>query len=83
MGEKQIEEIIENLEELQKDITVPKNVKIKIQGIIDVLKGKAELSMRINRALNDLDEMADDANMQSYTRTQIWNVVSLLEKISS
>jgi len=50
---------------------------------MDILNGKTDLSIRINKALNELDEIADDTNIQSYTRTQIWNIVSLLEKISS
>ena len=83
MKEKQIGEIMGGLEELQKDATVPKNVKIKIQNTMDILNGKTDLSIRINKALNELDEIADDTNIQSYTRTQIWNIVSLLEKISS
>jgi len=83
MKEKQIGEIMGGLEELQKDSTVPKNVKIRIQNTMDILNGKTDLSIRINKALNELDEIADDTNIQSYTRTQIWNIVSLLEKISS
>ena len=83
MKEKQIGEIMWGLEELQKDSTVPKNVKIRIQNTMDILNGKTDLSIRINKALNELDEIADDTNIQSYTRTQIWNIVSLLEKISS
>lgn len=83
MKEKQIKGVIKNLEDLQKDITVPRNIKIKIQNIIEVLKEKTELSIRINKALNELDEVADDVNMQSYTRAQIWNIVSSLEKINA
>ena len=83
MPEKQeIGDVIETLTKLQEDAAVPKNVKIKIQKIITSLKKKnTELSMKINKALHELDEIADDANMQPYTRTQIWNVVSMLEKI--
>jgi len=83
MPEKQeIGDVIETLTKLQEDAAVPKNVKIKIQKIITSLKEKnTELSMKINKALHELDEIADDANMQPYTRTQIWNVVSMLEKI--
>ena len=37
------------------------------------------LFKKINKALHELEEVAEDTNMQPYTRTQIWNVVSLLE----
>ena len=78
---KQIQDVIEILDELQEDLTVPKNVKIKLVNAAKALKGEAEPSISINKALNELEGITDDANMQSYTRTQIWNVVSLLEKI--
>ncbi|MBU0461926.1 MAG: UPF0147 family protein, partial [Nanoarchaeota archaeon] len=38
-----------------------------------------ELSIRINKALSELDEISDDTNLQAYTRTQIWNIASMLE----
>ena len=73
--------IIASISELQEDSTVPKNVKEKVQQIIHALKDeKAELSMRVDKALQILDDVAEDSNLQSYTRTQIWNIVSMLEK---
>lgn len=78
--EKQIKQVIETLTELREDASIPKNVKLKIEGIITSLKGSSDLSIKVDKALNELDEMASDTNMQSYTRTQIWNIVSLLEK---
>ncbi|MBW3003380.1 UPF0147 family protein [Candidatus Woesearchaeota archaeon] len=77
----ELNDVFEVLAELLDDSTVPKNVKNKVQDIIDALKEDTELSIRINKALHILDEISDDTNLQSYTRTQIWNVVSLLENI--
>ena len=81
MMDKDVENVIETLNELQEDATVPKNVRTMIQGIVDTLKEDTALSIKINKALNELDEIASDVNLQSYTRTQIWNIVSLLEKM--
>lgn len=81
MHNKQIGIIISTLTELIEDISVPKSIKIRIQEIIDTLKEENVLSIKINKVLNDLDEIATDVNLQPYTRTQIWNVVSMLEKI--
>ena len=77
-----IEETIEILKELENDINIPKNIKIKIQAIIGELEGNAEPSIQINKALNELDEISNDPNLEPYARTQIWNIVSILEKIS-
>ncbi len=79
MTEEKIKEIIDALSELGNDLAVPKNIKNRINHMIDILKDDSELSIRVNKVLNDLDEIADDTNMQAYTRIQILNIVSLLE----
>jgi len=82
MTNESISEALDALEELSNDNTVPKNIKQKLESIISGLKEEKELSMMVNRALNDLDEISDQNNIQSYTRTQIWNIVSLLETVN-
>lgn len=78
----QVNDIIEVLSDLLEDHTVPKNVKIKIEKIVASLKDEQDVSIRINKALSLLDEISDDNNIQSYTRTQIWNIASMLESLS-
>ena len=82
MSDEEINSIIGTLAELEEDTTVPKNVKLRIQGIINNLKENVEPPIKISKALSELDEIADDINLQAYTRTQIWNAVSALEKIN-
>ncbi len=71
--------VLEAIQELQEDATVPKNVKTKLDMIIEILKADEDLSMKAHRALHELDEISDDSNLQAYTRTRIWNIASLLE----
>jgi uncharacterized protein len=74
--------IISALEELQVDTTIPRNVKTKIEIIVKALKNEEEeFIIRKDKALNELDEISEDTNIQSYTRTQVWNIVSALEMI--
>lgn len=80
--EENIKEIIETLAGLQEDTTIPKNVNLKIKNIINTLKEKnTDTSIKINKALHELEEMEDDANLQPYVRTQLLNIASMLEKI--
>lgn len=83
MVEEQLKDIINMLEEIQNDNTVPKNVKVKIQESVDALNEEKELSLKVDKALHVLDELSNDTNMQPYTRTQLWNVVSMLEMLLS
>jgi len=74
--------VIEVLKELKEDATVPRNVKERIATTIKALEEKSEVSIRVNKALHELEVVADDPNLEAYTRTQIWNIVSALEKIA-
>ena len=76
----EINDIVDLLVEIIEDSTTPKNVKERMNKIVDILKNGDETSIKINKALNELDGIASDSNLQQFTRTQIWNVVSLLEK---
>lgn len=79
-----MEDIISNLRIIEEDNTVPKNVRSKIKSAISALEdpnGK-ETKVKIDKALQELDDLSDDPNLPSYTRTQIWNVVSTLESIA-
>ena len=81
MEHKEKEDIGTTLDELKDDVTVPKNVRLRIEKVIQVLNDKTENDIKVSKALNELEEIADDVNLQSYTRTQVWNVISALEKI--
>jgi uncharacterized protein (UPF0147 family) len=39
------------------------------------------MSLRVDKAQQELEEISADANLQPFTRTQLWNIVSLLETI--
>jgi len=81
--ETSVKDIIASISELRDDTTVPKNVKEKVQAVIQTLNDeKEELSMRIDKVLQILDGVAEDSNLQSYSRTQVWNIVSMLEKVT-
>lgn len=73
--------VLEALSELKEDMAVPKNVKLKIEGIVKILNEKTEKNIKISKILNELEEIADDVNLQPYARTKIWDAISSLEKI--
>lgn len=74
-----MEEISRLLDEISEDRTVPRNIRNMAQEAKSGLNSKQELAVRINSAISILDEVANDSNIPTYTRTQIWNIVSMLE----
>lgn len=80
--DQKVEHIITSLQELTGENSVPRNVKNKIDEIIKILTNEEEeLAIRKDRALNFLDEISEDTNLQSYTRTQVWNIATCLEML--
>ena len=77
----QIQMAIYQLKELECDSCVPKNVKSKIVKTIEVLEQKEETSIKVSKALHELETITEENNMQPMTRTQIFSVVSALEFI--
>ena len=76
--------VINNLNEIHSDSSVPRNVREKVKNSIIVLEEKnVDIAIKINKSLQELDELSDDPNIPVYTRTQIWNVVTLLETIQN
>ena len=81
MAAENIQEILSALTEMRDDPTVPRNIKTKVSTILGIMGEDSDILIRVNKALNELDDISDDTNMQAYTRTQVWNIVSLLESI--
>lgn len=76
------ENIIRSLSQIVEDRTVPKNIRRGCEECVSTLKDEEEdLSIRINACISTLDELSNDPNIPSYTRTHIWNIVSMLEAL--
>jgi len=73
------QEVIEALEFLKQDSMTIKRVKERADLIINLLKGNSETN--IDQALRELEDL-DSSEIPSYDRTQIWDVVSLLESVT-
>ena len=71
--------LIEYLGEMAEDQSVPRNVKAKMNEVIGILKSDVDLSIKKHKVGQIFDELQDDSNIDSYTRTQLWSVVPLIE----
>lgn len=70
--------IIDILAEMENDDTIPKNMRVKIRGTINCLEQSNDCTI-IDKAIQELDCLADDPGLPVYAKTQIWNAVSILE----
>lgn len=78
MSEK-LKQIGDLLLQISEDRTVPRNIRESAQLAKESLESKEEQIMKVDKAIQLLDDISEDSNMPAYTRTQIWSIVSLLE----
>jgi len=75
-------EIFSLFTQIEEDQAVPKSVKIKLKNAAAILgEEDKDMAVRINKALEELDELCEDSNIQAYIKTELWNLVSLLESL--
>ncbi len=78
-----IESMNKLLDEISEDRTVPRNIRSLVQEAkTDLNDAQKDMEVRINSAVSILDNVSNDPNIPIYTRTQIWNIVSMLETMN-
>ncbi len=89
MSKKKIEEYMQKLNQamailnrVAEDNTTPRNIRRTAKQASDMLLDESlSLAARAANAIDLLDEISQDPNMPMYTRTRLWNVISVLEGI--
>jgi uncharacterized protein (UPF0147 family) len=75
----ELSNVIELLQEVIGDVTVSKNIRLTCDSCIQILNDNgSEVSVKCDRAIQALN-ITDDPNINMYTKTLIWQVISLLE----
>ena len=79
-----IADIVELLSEVSEDRTVPRNIRGAAANAMEILQDNGKDSVvKASEAIAVLDEISTDLNMPVHARTKIWNILSLLETITS
>ena len=80
MIEAKLEEILNLMDEIMQDTSVPRNIRSAISDAKQlVTKEDGDKVVNITQAIYILDEAANDVNIPMHTRTQIWSLISALE----
>lgn len=75
-----LQPVLEQLEELKGDADTSKTLKLKLESVLSLLNGDSELA--VDKALILLEEI-NSLDLSSYHRTQVWDIISLLESTKS
>ena len=79
MNNGQVEEVVAHLAALKAETDVSKRLKEKTEQVIILLKSDSDLA--VQKALLELEEL-NSFDMNSYHRTQVWDIVSMLESLN-
>ena len=72
---------VDNIKELSEDSTLPRNVKQKLGIVTEILENSGDISMKISKAIHELEDLVEEKNLQAYSRTQLFNIISILESV--
>lgn len=65
---------------ISEDHTTPRNIRRAAKEALGTLAETNQThGVRAAQVVNILDDISQDPNMPAYTRTRIWNIVSILE----
>lgn len=80
--EEKIKEVSDFIENLLKDTSIPKNVRVSLQKSVEYLNKKDdEQTVRISNAIYEIQQVSNDVNLPIHARTFIWQVLGMLERI--
>jgi uncharacterized protein (UPF0147 family) len=79
-----LKEVLEKIDEIINDHTMPKRVKTVLASIKeDLVKGNQDQAVRVTSAIYTIDEIVNDVNIPMHTKTALWNIVSDLEALKN
>ena len=80
--QKKLSQAIQILGLIADDNTTPRNIRRTAKQASDMLiDQKLSVAARAANAIAVLEEISQDPNMPMYSRTRIWNAISVLEGI--
>ncbi len=77
-------EITSIVDDLYNEKRIPKNIRSVIEEVLKVLKGPEHSNtVKLSTAVSMLEEACNDPNIPPHLRTEMWNVISILEAAQS
>jgi len=79
--EEELDGVAELMAEVIDDRSVPRNIRAAVEDAKNSILGDDDPAVKITQAIYRLDDVSNDINMPSHTRTEIWSIISELERI--
>ncbi|MFH0714310.1 MAG: UPF0147 family protein [Candidatus Diapherotrites archaeon] len=78
----EVKSVLELMDAILDDSSVPRNIRAAVEASKEKVSHIPEdHSVNLSSAIYLLDDVSNDINMPSHTRTEIWSIISALEAI--
>ena len=75
-------EAIELIDEICEEHGMPRNVKEVLNEVKTILQDNSQdVKIILDTAKQKISDLSEDPNLQTFSRTQIWNLASALEEV--
>jgi uncharacterized protein len=78
----ELNEVSQMLDNLVNDTTIPKNIRRALSEAKGRLDSAEEKSVKVSAAIYVIESIAEDINMPTHARTQIWAIMNALETLN-
>ena len=73
---------IELIDEICEEHGMPRNVKEVLTEVKTILQDNSQdVKIILDTAKQKISDLSEDPNLQTFSRTQIWNLASALEEV--
>lgn len=78
-----VEDVVAAINDVLEDPALQKNIKSKLEHIVSILKAstKKDVRLKVDKCIDELDEICNDVNIQPFVRTQLWTLIGMLETV--
>ncbi|MFH1721571.1 MAG: UPF0147 family protein [Candidatus Altiarchaeota archaeon] len=77
-----VDKVIGKIDETLEGYPMPKRVKASLMQIKEqIVDDKQDMAIRVTSAIYELDEIANDVNIQMHAKTALWDIISDLESL--
>ncbi|MBN1940707.1 MAG: UPF0147 family protein [Candidatus Diapherotrites archaeon] len=78
---KETKELVSLMQEVVEDRSVPRNIRSVVEAAMKAIQETKEAAASLSNAIYMMDDISNDINMPSHTRTDIWEIISKIEAI--
>lgn len=81
--EDKVQQIVRLMAGVADDPSIPRNVRRAVADAKAQLESKEDISVRVSGAVYTIEQVSEDINMPMHARTQIWTILSALERLDA